>query len=294
VFDGDTLTWKGNADPSLEAIVRSVAYSRQVADRALAFGIGETELGELLAPPDLESRSIEDGEESNAARVTAALLTSVAIFMLIQIWGSFMTMGVVEEKSSRVVEVLLAQVDAATLLTGKALGLGLLAASQMLIMIVAALLGGALFYSVSLPTEVWAAVPTLLTFFVLGLVFYLAMFAAVGTLVSRQEDVQGVSVPASLPLIVGYIITASGIGDPSNPVATVASFIPFTSPVVMPFRAASGAAPVWQIVVAAILLLLGTRWMLRVASRIYRMLLLRTGTRVRWREALKVAIGLVT
>jgi len=291
VFDGESLLWNQSADPSVEVIVSSVVFNRDVAQRAADAGLSPEDLSDLLSPPQIANEFIDEEDATDGARLTAALVTSVVIFMLIQLWGSYMTMGVVEEKQSRVVEVLLAQVDSRTLLLGKTLGLGLLAAFQMGTMLVAAVIGGLAFYSLSIPGDVWAAAPGLLLFFVLGLAFYLTLFAAAGTLVSRQEDVQAVSLPASMPLIIGYIITAGAVTEPHNPVGVVASLIPFTAPIVMPFRLASGGVPIWQVALSTGLLLVGTWWMIKVAGRVYRMLLLRTGTRVKWSEAFAVATG---
>ena len=94
-----------------------------------------------------------------------------------------------------------------------------------------------------------------------------------------------------MPLIIGYIITAGAVTEPHNPVGVVASLIPFAAPIVMPFRLASGGVPIWQVALSTGLLLVGTWWMIKVAGRVYRMLLLRTGTRVKWSEAFAVATG---
>ena len=284
-FDGATLTWSGSPDRGLEDYIGRVVQQAAIAERAANAGLSPAELGSLFEPIELEESRLDGGEEESDVRFAAAAVSAIATFMLLQVWGSFMMMGVIEEKSSKVIDVLLSQVRPATLLAGKILGLGILAFAQMAIVAVGLLLGLLLTQDIEVPGEVWAAVPLLLITFVLGFGFYATAFAAVGSMVSRQEDATSAQLPAMLPLVAAYIIAVASFGSPGNLALTIGSFVPFTSPVLLPIRNATGEMPAWQVVVALAILAASIVVMLQLAGRIYRYSLLRIGGRVSWREA---------
>ena len=120
--------------------------------------------------------------------------------------------------------------------------------------------------------------------FLLGFGFYATAFAAVGAMVSRQEDAQSAQLPVLFPLMLGYFIASFNIGSPDSPLVVLGSFLPFTSPVLLPFRTAMTDVPLWEILVSLGILGASSVVMLRVAARIYRYSLLRSGVRVTWRE----------
>ena len=111
--------------------------------------------------------------------------------------------------------------------------------------------------------------------------------AAVGSMVSRIEDAQSAQLPVMLPLLAGYFIGATSFSAPENPAVTIGSFIPFTSPVLLPYRMAMTDMPTWQVAVSLLILAVSIVGMVRLAGRIYRYSLLRSGTRVTWREAIR-------
>ena len=106
-------------------------------------------------------------------------------------------------------------------------------------------------------------------------------------MVSRIEDAQSAQLPVMLPLIAGYFIGASSFGAPENPAVTIGSFVPFTSPVLLPYRMSLTDMPWWQVALSLAILAGSIVIMVRIAGAIYRYSLLRSGTRVTWREALR-------
>ena len=106
------------------------------------------------------------------------------------------------------------------------------------------------------------------------------MYAALGSTVSRQEDAQTAQLPAMLPLIIGYGIAGSSVANPDSIVVTLASFIPLTSPVVLPFRVALAEPPLWEIILSLALLAISAPLMLQLAGKIYRSTLLNIGARI--------------
>ncbi len=287
LFDGETLTWKGLPDYTLDSYIRDTAQQVRFGQRAEDLGLDSVQLGELFAPADIEEVRLDGGDDEFGVRIAAAGVAGLATFMLLQIWGSFLMMGVIEEKSSKVVEILLSHVRPSTLLAGKVLGLGVLAIFQMLIFVLGLLVGLLLVQNINIPGSVWATVPLSLVTFLLGFAFYATAFAAVGSTVSRQEDATSAQLPVMFPLLTGYFIAAASISNPDNLAVTIGSFIPFTAPVLLPFRNAMVDVPPWQIALSLVILALSSVVMLRFAGWIYRYSLLRSGTRVTWTEAWK-------
>jgi ABC-2 type transport system permease protein len=254
-------------------------------ERAVVLGLDRDDLAELFRVDEIEEVRLDGGDDDFRVRLAAAGASGLATFMLIQMWGSFLMMGVIEEKASRVIEVLLAHVRPSTLLSGKVLGLGILALAQMLVVVSGLVVGLLLVDSIAIPTAVWATVPLLLVTFILSFGFYATAYAAVGSMVSRQEDATSAQLPAMLPLLVGYMIAATSIRDPDNIAVTIGSFVPFTSPVLLPFRTAMTDTPAWQVAASLLILAGSIVVMIKLAGRIYNYSLLRIGSRVSWADA---------
>jgi ABC-2 type transport system permease protein len=285
LFDGRTLTWEQEPDFALDDYIRGAVQQQAVADRAAASGLTLAELGGLFEEVPIEEVRLDGGDDESDVRLAAAGISAVATFMLLQVWGSFLMMGVIEEKASRVVEVLLSHIRPSTLLAGKILGLGILAVGQMLIIVLGLVIGLAMAQDIEVPNGVWATVPLLLVTFILGFGFYASAFAAVGSTVSRQEDATSAQLPAMLPLVAAYFIAVSSLGTPTNLAVTIGSFVPFTSPVLLPLRTARVDVPIWQVALALVILAVSIVIMLQLAGRIYRYSLLRSGARVSLTEA---------
>jgi ABC-2 type transport system permease protein len=234
----------------------------------------------------LPVRGLEAPSTSLSSRLTG-LFTVVIVWVLISVYGSQIALGIGEEKSSRVVEVLLSSVRPVQLLIGKVLGIGLLALAQAAAMVVVFVVAG---FASGSGLVHGAAIGIVLTggvFVVLGYAFYCTAFAAAGSLVSRQSDVNSTILPVQLPLIIAYILSYTVIyANNANVFYHVLGFFPPTAPIAMPVLYAAGDVPLWQVVVAAALLAVSTVWMARAAASIYSRSILRTGARVKLREVL--------
>ena len=285
LFDGSSLTWDGFPDLDIEAYVRDVARQVGFGERAAELGLSQTDIATLFTEDEIEEVRLDGGDDEFAARAAVAAVSAFSIFLLLQVWGTFMTMGVIEEKSSRVVEILLSHVRPTTLLGGKLIGLGVLAVLQMLILTLGVIVALLFTDGLTVPSGVWSAVPLMLLTFVFGFGFYATGFAAAGSMVPRVEDAQATQFVMMLPLVAGYIIAATSFTVPDNVIVTIASFVPFTAPVIVPFRAALVDPPLWQPILSLAILAASTLVMLRVAGAIYRYSLLRTGSRVGFGEA---------
>lgn len=289
---GYEVVWGEDVDALLDSVIRSALAESEIRRRAADLGLSDADLGGLLAPLDAEERVLDESDsEADGARAVVGLVGSFLTFLAVQLYGQQLMMGVIEEKGSRIVEVLLSHVTARQLLTGKLLGIGLLALIQVVI-VLSGLLGALLATDfVELPASAIGAIPLTLVTFVLGFAVYAAFLGALGSLVSRQEDAQSVILPALVPMMLGYFIGVSAVGGGGGVVADVAAIFPLTSPLVLPAVVAAGEAPPW-LVATSLVLLAATTWLfLIVAGRVYEGTLLRTGSRVPWRDAIAIVSG---
>ena len=214
------------------------------------------------------------------------LAVSIVIYMIIVIYGVRITIGVSEEKSSRVVEVLLAAVRPSQLLLGKVLGLGLLALGQALaivltFVILGVAVGSSLIHSASLEVVAVGAV-----WIVIGYAFYCTAYAAAGSLVTKPSDASNASAPVQLPLIASYILTFTVLyGDSVYGFYWFLAYFPPTAPVSMTVLVALGVAQPWQVALSMLICVASTVLMAWVAARIYGRAILHTGSRMKWRQA---------
>jgi len=214
-----------------------------------------------------------------------ALIVTVLLFALLQQYGAWVLVGVVEEKATRVVEVLLATVRPTSLLVGKVVGIGVVALVQAGLTVGVAMALSAAVGSSLLRGSAPAFVLVSAVWFLLGYAFYCWLFAAAGSLVSRQEDAQNVAFPLMLPLIIGYFVAFSTfVAGHATPLAEVLAYIPFTAPLEMPTLMALGAVSWWQVVVSMLITAGCTVLMARLAAGIYGRAVLHTGRQLRWRE----------
>jgi ABC-2 type transport system permease protein len=204
-------------------------------------------------------------------------------------YGLWVATGVIEEKSSRIVEMLLSAIRPRQLLAGKIIGIGVLGLAQLITIasfaIVLALATGVHFAA---GTAIWAAL-LVLGWFILGYAFYASLFAAAGSLVTRMEELQNVIVPINLTILVSFIISISSLQDPNSTVAVVASILPVSAALAMPVRIVLGAATGWQIALSLTLLIGSAVALVPVGGRLYEGAVLRTGSRVKLRDAWRAA-----
>ncbi|HVK20671.1 MAG TPA: ABC transporter permease [Actinokineospora sp.] len=270
---------------ALNAIVQEQVLRAQLAavedldpDQVLDTVADATADVHALGPPD----------PSHDQRLAVALVIVAMLYMALLLYGTMVAHGVVEEKSSRVVEVLLATVRPWQLLLGKVVGLGLVGLAQFtLIGVVGLIMATATdVLTITGPatgTLVWGVV-----WYLLGYLFYATVFASAGSLVSRQEETQSVLLPITMVLVLAFVL---GFGllsrAPSGTATTLLSLLPPFSPILVPGRIALGTIQGWEIAVAAALSLLSVAALAWVGGRIYAGAALRTGGRLKVREALR-------
>ncbi|MDQ4213440.1 ABC transporter permease [Microbacterium sp. ASV81] len=228
---------------------------------------------------------LEPEATNGLLRYFVALGFGVVFLMAASTFGATMAQSVVEEKSTRVVELLLAAIPARVLLAGKVIGNTVLAMAQILLLGAIAVVGlivtgqNAVLEGLGSPL-IWFAV-----FFLFGFVLLASLFAAAASLVSRQEDIGSTTMPITMLVIAPYFLVILLNG---NPVAmTILSYVPFSAPVAMPVRLFVGDAQWWEPLLSLIVLLATCVAAILVAAKIYERSLLRMGARVTLREALR-------
>lgn len=233
----------------------------------------------------LRVQAVSPKAEDADARQAIAFISVVVLYSQLIGYGFWVALGVVEEKSSRVVEVLLAAVRPRALLTGKIIGIGLLGLMQLVILAAAGLAAGAASGALKLEASIVGPVVLVLPWFLMGYAFYACVFAAAAARVSRQEDLQNSTTPLTLVIMVSFFAAFYATGHPDALLSQVLSVLPPFSALVSPPRAAAGAMPGWQVALAVALMLLATAGLVRVAARLYEGAILRIGATVSWKDA---------
>lgn len=301
VADGDVGAMLVGSDDDLRVVVQKdvdddLSTTLDVLASRLALNKQITELGgdpaavnAAIASASIPIEPLKQPYPYQTQQLVLGILAGILIYLSLLFTGQAVAQGVVEEKSSRVVEILLSTLRPWQLMAGKVLGIGIVGLIQMVIIgavgVVAGLATDVLTISVSaaVGTVVW-----LIVWYLLGFFMYALVFAALGALVSRQEDVAGVVTPVTMVVVIGYIIGISVLpSQPDNKLAEVLSIVPTFAPTLMPMRLAMGGVPVWEAALSVALaaaLIPGLVWF---SGRVYRNAVLRSGSRVKLRDALR-------
>jgi ABC-2 type transport system permease protein len=286
---GTTVTVQSTVDPTMQTVLNDVAREQVLTEYLTAHHLPPSDVEGQLA----FSVSVDALTPINAARVqqiVIGLLVAGTLYVSLVIYGQIVAAGVVEEKSNRIVEILLTAVRPWQLMIGKITGIGLVAVVQIAIIAGVALVLASATKLVSIPTLGVDVVISGIVWFVLGYLMYALLFAGAGSMVSRQEDVASVSMPVILIPVAAWILALTvAAPEPGSTATTILSLIPLLSPVIMPVRIAAGVVPFWQ-VLASVILVIATIYILAaIAGRIYRNSVLRVGGRVKLSDALGLA-----
>jgi ABC-2 type transport system permease protein len=286
VIDDRQLVAKAEIDEQLNLLVQGASRAARAQQTLQRAGVPPEEIQAALAPPPLPVRSLEPVDED--ARSKRAIAT-VAVFILYgQLIGYCFTvaMGVVEEKSTRVVEVLLAAVRPVQLLAGKIVGIGLVGLFQLAIIGVIGLALATASGAITLPPDAAPTIGSVLLWFLLGYAFYSSLFAVAGAIVSRQEELQNTATPLNLLMVASFFVAFStSVSGADSTLAKVSTFLPPVAPLVMPMRIAGGDAAPWEIALSLAIMLVSIVVVVVLAARLYEGAILRTGARVKLRDA---------
>ncbi len=288
VDDGTTVLTGPGTPPELTSLVSAAIGADRLQREADELGLDPRDVAALLGAAGADVVDVEPSGDTEE-RAVIAFVGTLLLFVSIVTYGQWILIGVVEEKTSRVVEVVLGAIRPRYLLAGKVAGIGLLGLAQLL------LIAGLGVYVVrtadafDLPEVGVGLVIIVIGWFLLGFAFFASGFAVAGSLVSRQEEAQNASFPLTMVMLVGYFTATSALTGGDNAVLRVLSIVPPFSPMTMPLRQAMGIALPWEVVVSVVLMLIAIVVMIRIGGRVYSGGLLKTGGKVKLREALHAA-----
>lgn len=275
---------------AVQSALRAAVTRSELAGR----GLYPDEVEKILHPVKLETVAVKASGEKKSSGLSAFLLPfllMMMIYMSLIIYGVQVMRSVIEEKTTRVVEVLLSSVSPIELMAGKILGVGAVGLTQMLIWAVLGAVAGTpmglamkSYIKLDLPMSVLVFLPV---FFLLGYLLYSTIYAAVGAMCNSDEEAQQLQWPVLMPIIACTVIASSVIGDPNSQMAFWLSLFPLTSPLIMFVRCCVQTPPAWQLALCIALLIATILGVLWLCSRIYRVGILMYGKRPTLPEIVK-------
>ncbi|WP_265522659.1 ABC transporter permease [Oerskovia flava] len=289
--DDFTVVVDSELSPSLAAAVTAVLQQVALTDAVEALGGDPAAVAGEIATAGPDVRVVGEAGAFDPARYVTGLVTGILLFMAIMLSGQLIAQGVVEEKTSRVVELLLATIRPWQLMAGKVLGIGAVGLLQVFL-VVAAGAGTAVGLGLVDPgtIDLGAAAFWALVWFLVGFTTYALIFGALGALVSRQEDIGAVTTPVIMLMVVPYILGVSvAPWAPDNPLVVWVSYIPLCAPLLMPVRMALGGVETWEVVLSLGLSVVLLPVLVWLAGKIYSNAVLRSGSRVRLKDALRAS-----
>jgi ABC-2 type transport system permease protein len=275
-----------DTDPAVADLAQLVARDVAVQARLRAAAGPDGRIRGTLAAAPAPVRSLIPARPGNQASKAVVVAGTILLYLGLVTYGGWVTSGVLEEKSSRVVEVILAAVRPRELLAGKVIGIGLLGLGQFAAVALTATIA-AVAAGRHLPASTPGAIGLIVVWFLLGYAFYCCAFAAAGAASSRQAEAPVAAGPLTLLILLGYVAALSVQSNPDGLLARITPFIPPLAPMAMPARMLLGHAAAWELPVSVALMLAATYGLVRLAGRAYSGNILRSGGRVTVRGMLR-------
>lgn len=279
---------KNLSDFSIRTLEESV--SATISERKLMkAGFDAAKIDQYMRPVDLKMFKISASGESKEGGARQDFMLAFALlfflYMTVLFYGIFVMRGVIEEKQSRIVEVLISSVRPTQMMLGKLIGIGLVGLTQIGIWALSAALlsrGGAMIFASQeqkIPSIPTSLLVYFVLYFVLGFFLYATLYAAVGAIVSSEEDAQQVQFPVTMLLVVPMMIFGLVMSNPNSTSSIVLSMVPFFAPTLMMLRVAVINPPVWQVILSMVIMLVTIAGLLWLSARIYRVGILMYGKR---------------
>lgn len=301
-LDSGTILYLGDnaSSQTVQTVLQLFVTEVVQKQRAIRFSLSDEQARGMLARVNVVAEH-STGEAKGSSGLGAffiAYILAFILYMVITLYGVAVMRSVVQEKTSRVMEFLVAAVKPRSLMAGKILGVGGAALIQITVWLgIGALAlayrnellsmfgidGGA----ASLPPLALAEISVVLIYFILGFFFYSAMYAAVGAMVSSEQDTQQVQMPVTMLLVIGVMCLQVISNDPRGSTSQAMTMIPLWSPMLMPMRFVLGGATLGEVAVSLAILLVSTILIVRAAAKIYRVGVLLYGKRPSVRELLR-------
>ena len=278
-----TIVGAQGVPTEVAALVRAAAAALQIEAAAQAGGLSPQEVAALTAP-DVPGITLLDARPNGSVAPELLVLAFAFLFYLsVLTFGMSIAQSVVEEKQSRIVELLVAALPVRWLLAGKVVGNTVMAVGQIVLILGTGLIGASIAGQGQLVTQVLGASGWFIAFFVLGFVMLACLWAVAGSLAMRTEDLQATTVVMQVFVIVPFFAAIFAL-DP-GPVQTWLSYVPFTAPLLMPARVVLGNADAWEPIVSAGIVLGTAVLFVLLGARLYEGSVLHTQSRLHARQA---------
>jgi ABC-2 type transport system permease protein len=272
---------------AVPASVSMALYLGTMQARLTASGIAPAAVAAAMSGAKAQVEALAPKSPEQTQNQFASLALGILLWIALGQYGNLVAQGVVEEKATRIMEILLATIRPSRLLAGKVIGIGLVGLLQLTIVGAVALVAVRVTNVAAIPALGVGSILADISWFLLGFLFYATAYSAVASLVSRQEEIQSAVAPISILQIAGYLLMYAALPSPSGPLATVASLLPPFAPIVMAVRMAATDVPFWQVGLAVALTLASIVGLTWLAGRIYSNAALRLGARARFMETLR-------
>jgi ABC-2 type transport system permease protein len=285
------------AQPEYNAKNVSDFFTREKLERSLSdaiterrltrAGFGQTDISQYTKHVTMKTNKVTEQGETQDSGQTFAIGFVMLFFMYMTtlMYGISMMRGVMEEKQSRIVEVVISSVKPFQMMMGKLIGVGAVGLTQYLIWVVSAatlagvgvkVFGGSRLKIPAIPASMLVC---FVVYFLLGYFLYATLYAMVGSMVSSEDDSQQLSMPVTMLLVIPMLVFWMVVRDPNGTPSIVMSMIPFFAPTLMMMRIAVISPPLWQVLLSMFLMLLTIVAIVWVASKIYRVCILMYGKR---------------
>ncbi len=289
VGGGGAVLVTGGLPEQAEAVLAEAASQtallRQLAGEGIPAGQATEILGASRVPVEKVDSSDDDGGQG------IAFISTLLLYLALVFCGYAVAGGVVEEKSTRVVELIINAIRPRNLLAGKVAGIGLMGLMQLLLVVIAGLGVALAMGEIDLPEATFETAGLALLYFVLGFALYGCAFAVAGSIVSRQEDSNATTTPVMIVLVGAYLLSISATNDPSSTLAVVGTLLPPVAPLIVPARAAAGELPPDQLIASISLMITGCALLIWLAGRVYERAVLRMGAPLKMGEVFRLVRG---
>lgn len=300
--DGDP---QGSVAQTLITAVSSISVSSSIQQS----GLSDSEITQVFAAPSLQitpadpdSAADSDDDTADIVNYVIAYASTIIIFIFVMIYGQWISQGVVEEKASRIMEIMVNAATPRDLLAGKVIGIMITALMQFIpIVLTAGIIAslqepiGKLFgvdadqlFNIDLSGIAWSSIGWFTLYFILGFLLFGALYAGIGSLVSRQEEVATAVAPMTTVMMIGYFAALLSMSNPDGIIARIAYLFPGTSVFVAMLRLVMGNPEPWEIAVSIIGLVIAIVLALLVAARLYRVGVLMYGQPPKITEIFKI------
>jgi ABC-2 type transport system permease protein len=282
---GGTLYSEARESGTFPVLVAQAAVGLETSRLLSEAGLTRQQVTNLqsVQPP----KQVLIGQADNEGRAVVGFAVGIVLYLFLILAGSTIGTNVAVEKSTRISEVLLAVLRPSQMIVGTVVAVGTITLAQLLILAAPLAVAVQVTDKIGLPPVAAGDIGLAVVWFILGFMLFAFVYAAAAALVDKVTEVGAAIMPVSAILIVGYMLAVTVVtADPSGGWSVALSIFPFTAPMAMPIRWASGQVPIWQLLLAMALTAAMAMLLVAVASKIYRRALVITGRKVRILEVI--------